>query len=157
MTIKVFEVPKIREARKQNPYLSQLIKDFSAYKNGGFISYFGRDTLYLEPRSLMNDAKVLHIHLLHENHKWYKAQQEAIKSGREPIDNYMLRCDVNPPEFDRALIYTQGRKNKNYYLILDFLNGYAHARTTISGKNRLNNTIYMEELVKKAEDFRNAF
>lgn len=142
--IKVFVHKALQEQRAENLFLDQLIKDFKAHKEGQLIPYFGRDAQYLRPRSIA-DSDILHIHILHESSRAYKIQEAAIKRGH-PKDPFGLKCDMDMPEHDKALVYTRGFMNKDCYYILDFFDGNAHETAE--------NMDIMLKLAKIAEKFR---
>lgn len=145
--VKVFIHQALEEERKVNSFLQSLIEDFKAYKKGDFIPYFGRDAQYMTPNTV-RDANILHIHILHQSSKAFQRQQAAIGRGN-PLEQFGLRCDMDRPEFDRALVYTTGYYNENYYYILDFFSKNAHE---LASSNSV-----MNELVKRAINFRNKF
>jgi len=145
--VKVFVDPAVDSERKENPFLQKLIDDFKWHKRGVLIPYFGRDASYQRPRSIV-ESQVLHIHILHESSRAYKTQQAAIQRGK-PKDPFGLRCDLDRPEHDRALIYTVGMEHENYYCILGFFSGHAHQLAA--------NLDTMRELAKKADRFRSFY
>jgi len=145
--VKVFLHRALEEQRKENVFLRQLINDFKAHKEGALIPYFGRETSYERPPSII-DSELLHIHILHESSRAYRQQQAAIRRGN-PRDPFGLRCDMDRPEHDRALIYTIGLANRNYYYVLDYFSGNAHELA--------NNSDRMRELAKRADAFRSIY
>ncbi len=145
--IKVFVHPALDEERKENVSLRRLIEDFKAHKQGVLIHYFGREARYDRP-STVASSEILHIHILHESSRAFKAQAAAIKRG-SPRDPFGLRCDMDRPEHDKALIYTRGAVKRDYYCVLDFFSGRAH---------ELARSIeIMNELVERAEKFRSYY
>jgi len=111
------------------------------------IPYFGREASYERPTSIV-DSELLHIHILHESSRAYKSQQAAINRGR-PRDPFGLKCDMDRPEYDKALIYTIGLVNRSYFCILDFFSGNAH--------HMAGNLDLMRRLAKRADKFRSYY
>jgi len=142
--LKVFVHPELNDRRKENVFLRDLISDFKAHKEGALIPYFGREASYERPKSII-DSELLHIHILHESSRAYQVQRSAIRRG-SPKDPFGLRCDMDKPEYDKALIYTRGFVNSNYFCVLDFFSGNAHELANSSG--------IMFALAKMANKFR---
>jgi len=123
--VKVFTSKQLNKQRQENCFLDSLITDFYRYKkNDDFIDYFGKDDQYMEPNSVKM-LEIYHIHILDESSRAYKRQQAEISKGRT-VEQHTLKCDINNSRHDKALVYTRGSANPNYYFLIHFFTSDAH-------------------------------
>jgi mRNA interferase YafO len=129
--VKVFVSSEFRESMKKEK-IDLLITRFKSYKQTGIPhETFGRDTTYDFPDKVKKSG-MFHIHIK---------------------DNSSKKWNLKKISFDRtsdtALIYCEGFLNRNYFLLLGFLD---NAHLTYS-----RNPLYLLELSDIADKFRERF
>ena len=131
MEVKVFLSSHFRDSCSTEK-LSSLTERFREYKKTGIQEpTFGRDTTYDFPSSVKN-AGMQHIHVRDaSSRKWN------------------LKKIIYDRTSNTALIYTEGYFNRNYYLLLGFIEN-AH-------ETYKNNPLYLLELAEIADKFREKF
>lgn len=130
--VKVYCLQEINDARKTDTLLNKAIADFTAFKKGEFVSYFGRNAPIHHPKPAAELAGLMHLHILSKN----KYKDLNVLRFR---DRYGLTGDS-------FLIYTSGFLNPNYYCILDYVKNNAHTK--------INDLDYVRYLIDRAESFR---
>lgn len=132
MSVRVFTSRLIRQTLPEQD-LNDLVQDFKAYKSdSGRPSTFGRDALYDHPNTYppVRQEEVRHIHLADPSYWPVRALQFNRTS-------------------DEHLVYCQGIRDKNCYLLIQLLSPDAHDQAR-------NNNI-MAVIAKEAGKFRNQY
>lgn len=130
--IKVFCIKEINELKKVDPLVKKVIEDFTAYQEGNYISYFGRNAPIHQPKPDAELAGLMHLHLLSQD-KYKDLNVLRFK------DRYGLTGDS-------FLMYTTGFLNPNHYCILDYIRKDAH--------EKVRDLDYVRGLIAIAEKFR---
>lgn len=132
MAIKVFTSKLLRKNLSAES-VSEICADFKEYKLTGIApKKFGRDAPYDRPPSA-KEAELWHMHLQEangSNNRWY------------------LRVIQHDRVSDTCLVYCQGEKSKDNYLLITILTN-VHIRQ--------NKTTFMMELAEIAEGFKKLY
>lgn len=111
---------------------SELLDDFKRYKSGELPSYFGKDSIYTAPYTVL-EAQLWHIHLKIPPNEFPESQPQVQRT-----------CSRGDPENDIALVYVQGEFELNRYSIIGALHPDAHE---IAKKTALMN--YLASVAKR--------
>lgn len=131
MDVKVFLSSHFKESCSEEK-ISLLVDRFREYKKTGVPhSSFGRDTTYDFPHTV-KQAAMSHIHVKDPSSK-----------------NWSLKRITYDRTSNTALIYCEGFLNRNYYLLLGFIEN-AHETYKL-------NPHYLLDLAEIAEQFRSKF
>ena len=132
--VKVYSSSPLREQLTERE-LQGLVRDFKVYKiTGQSPALFGRDVLFDHPHTLpiLVSEQVRHVHLLPESERPSLSQKDQFNRTS-----------------DQHLIYCEGFKNTNAYLLIAILRPNAHEQ------ERNNEVMYRLGLM--AEKFRARF
>ena len=143
MALRVFSSPRIGNDLPEDK-LMLLVRHFIAYKEKKALGpYFGRDWPLLRPNSV-KDAELSHAHV-HPN--FLKGMQVDYLTN--DLRSWSLHGRQHDKKSDTWLIYCQGVRSPDCYLLVAFFTDHAHERA--------NRITFMATLAEEAEKWRKIY
>jgi mRNA interferase YafO len=139
MDIKIFTSDRLTDDLSASE-IKNLVDEFRQYKKTSISTIFGRDVPYDRPHSAKS-AELQHLHV-HPNFLLGK----PINKFTNELKTWRLLSAPISRTSDTHLIYCQGERNKNEYLLIAFIKINAHSFANI--------TSAIGVLADKAENFR---
>lgn len=143
MALRIFSSPRIKTDLPEDK-LVLLIQNFMAYKGKADCGpFFGRDWPLLRPASVV-DAELAHAHV-HPN--FLKGMPVDYLTNK--LKTWSLRGRQHDKKSNTWLIYCQGTRSPENYLLVAFFVDHAHERA--------NRITFMATLAEEAEKWRRMY